>query len=323
MENRMAVGETHVQRIIPSGLTELTFYLGDLPRPVEKRRQFHNHTLLSGQQKNPYDIFEQTMIGLDRGEKGLTPGDRYEGWAHMSEGLVALADAKERGALTEEQIAAFDTVVPVLLQRHGAQMKAGTIEFYEDQLPLAAQDEAILQSGKSENDIERELNAQAAAQNDALQKVIDRHQLGAVDVVTAFRLAETSYRDLQLSLADVEQTIIDGSTVIDRDGFEHAVRDVAQNALSTGSADFETPEVGRTMLRAFVALEGKGVMKEVAEGSLDALSEYLDTPAQQKMVAKELLKSAKSVDVGLSQDEIEDGLEAVDPLYSRGRGYSI
>lgn len=274
-------------------------------------------------QKNPYDIFEQVTIGLDRGENGASRGDKNEGWTHMSEGLVALADAKERDALTEEQTNAFDTVVPVLLQRHGAQMKAGTIEFYEDQLPLAAQDEEILRSGKSENEIEDELTTQAEAQNAALRTVIDQHQLGSVDVVTAFRLAETKYRDLQLSLADVEQTIIDNSTVIDRDGFEHAVRDVAQNALSTGSADFETPEVGRTMLRAFVALEGKEVMKEVAEGSLDALSEYLDTPAQQKMVAKELLKSAKSVDVGLSQEEIEDGLEAVDPLYSRGRGYSI
>lgn len=273
--------------------------------------------------KTPYDIFEQTMIGLDRGERGLSSGDRYEGWANMAEGLVALADAKERGALTEQQTNAFDTVVPTLLQRHGAEMTAATHQFYKDQLPLAVQDEDILQSGKSENEIEDELKAQAEAQNAALQKVIDQHQLGSVDVVTAFRRAETKYRDLQLSLADVEQTIIDNSTVIDRDGFEKAVKDVAQNALSTGSADFETPEVGRTMLRAFVALEGKGVMKELAEGSLDALSEYLDTPAQQKMVAKELLKSAKSVDVGLSQDEIEDGLEMVDPLYSRGRGYSI
>ncbi len=64
MENRMAAGETHVQRIIPSGLTELTFYLGDLPRPVEKRRQFHNHTLLSGQQKNPYDILVEGHLSL-------------------------------------------------------------------------------------------------------------------------------------------------------------------------------------------------------------------------------------------------------------------
>lgn len=64
MENRMPSGETHLQRIIPSGLTELTFYLGDLPRSVEKRRQFPNHTLLSGQQRSHYDIRVEGHLSL-------------------------------------------------------------------------------------------------------------------------------------------------------------------------------------------------------------------------------------------------------------------
>jgi hypothetical protein len=77
------------------------------------------------------------------------------------------------------------------------------------------------------------------------------------------------------------------------------------------------------MLTAFVALEGRGAMQEIAAGNLNALAEYVDTPANQRLAAKELLKSAKSVDVGLDLDEIESGLEAVDPTYSRGRDYSI
>jgi hypothetical protein len=101
------------------------------------------------------------------------------------------------------------------------------------------------------------------------------------------------------------------------------MQDVANTAATTGRADLADSDAGRQLLTAFVALEGRGAMQELAAGKMDALAEYVDTPANQRLAAKELLKSAKSVDVGLELDEIESGLEAVDPNYSRGRGYSI
>ena len=64
-------------------------------------------------------------------------------------------------------------------------------------------------------------------------------------------------------------------------------------------------------------------MQEIASGNMDPLAAYLTTPASQRLAARELLRSAKSLDVGLELNEIETGLEAVDPTYARGLGYSI
>ena len=141
--------------------------------------------------------------------------------------------------------------------------------------------------------------------------------------VTAYRKAEADYRDFQLELGNVEERIIADSKVYNRDGVARVLQDAASTAATTGRADLADSAVGRHVLTAFVALEGRGAMQEIASGNMDALAEYLDTPASQRLAAKELLKSAKSVDVGLELDEIETGLEAVDPNYSRGRGYSI
>lgn len=145
----------------------------------------------------------------------------------------------------------------------------------------------------------------------------------ASEYVAAYRKAEADYRDLQLELGNVEEKIIADSKVYNRDGVARVLQDVASTAATTGRADLADSPVGRHVLTAFVALEGRGAMQEIASGNVDSLSEYIDTPANQRLAAKELLKSAKSVDVGLEQDEIEAGLEAVDPNYSRGRGYSI
>tara|TARA_R110002074_G_scaffold144628_1_gene292481 strand:- start:21717 stop:24023 length:2307 start_codon:yes stop_codon:yes gene_type:complete len=145
----------------------------------------------------------------------------------------------------------------------------------------------------------------------------------ASEYVAAYRKAEADYRDLQLELGNVEERIIADSKVYNRDGVARVLQDVASTAATTGRADLADSAVGRHVLTAFVALEGRGAMQEIASGNVDSLSEYIDTPANQRLAAKELLKSAKSVDVGLGQDEIETGLEAVDPNYSRGRGHSI
>ena len=138
-----------------------------------------------------------------------------------------------------------------------------------------------------------------------------------------YEVAAGRYRDWQMELGRVEETIIADSKVYDRDGVARVMQDVANTAATTGRADLADSAAGRQMLIAFVALEGRGAMQDVASGNMDALCEYVDTPANQRLAARELLKSAKSVDVGLELDEIETGLEAVDPNYARSRGISI
>lgn len=64
LENHMPAGETHQQRIIPSGLTELTFYLGDLPRSLDEKKALLDSTVLTGQQKSHYDIEVQGRVSL-------------------------------------------------------------------------------------------------------------------------------------------------------------------------------------------------------------------------------------------------------------------
>lgn len=158
-------------------------------------------------------------------------------------------------------------------------------------------------------------------------KVVDQlTRAGAVDAsayVDAYRQAEADYRDLQLALGDVEDRIIQNSTVYKREGVARVLQDMANTAAVSGRADLANSAVGRHVLTAFVALEGRGAMQEIAAGNMDALAEYIDTPANQRLAARELLKSAKSVDVGLEPPQIEAGLEAVDPTYSRGHGLSI
>lgn len=49
-------GSKHDQRIIPTGLLELTFYLADRPRSLDPGREILDNTLISGQQNSPYDL---------------------------------------------------------------------------------------------------------------------------------------------------------------------------------------------------------------------------------------------------------------------------
>lgn len=49
-------GGEHLQRIVPNGLMELNFYLGNRPRAVDKDRYLESNTLLSGQQSGYYDL---------------------------------------------------------------------------------------------------------------------------------------------------------------------------------------------------------------------------------------------------------------------------
>lgn len=52
----MPEGEEHIQRIVPNGLTELTFYLNSRPKSMDTRKNITENTILSGHLKSYYDI---------------------------------------------------------------------------------------------------------------------------------------------------------------------------------------------------------------------------------------------------------------------------
>ena len=56
LEHCLTEGAEHVQRIVPNGLFELSFYLGDLPQPTNANRSFPGNSLVTGQLKDYYDI---------------------------------------------------------------------------------------------------------------------------------------------------------------------------------------------------------------------------------------------------------------------------
>lgn len=56
LSNVMPRGLNHTQRIIPTGLMELTIYLGDKPISSDRDSVTSETSLLSGQQNTPYDL---------------------------------------------------------------------------------------------------------------------------------------------------------------------------------------------------------------------------------------------------------------------------
>lgn len=56
LENCLNPGEEHVQRIVPTGLMDLTFYLADKPRLINHRQQSLDNTVLTGHCNSPYDL---------------------------------------------------------------------------------------------------------------------------------------------------------------------------------------------------------------------------------------------------------------------------
>ncbi len=57
-------GNSYTQRIIPSGLPELTFYLSARPKPHTKNRVFEDNILVSGQHNDFYDILISDSISI-------------------------------------------------------------------------------------------------------------------------------------------------------------------------------------------------------------------------------------------------------------------
>lgn len=54
----------HIQRIVPNGLMELMFYLGNKPKSLDKNKNISENTILSGQQKCYYDIVVSGKLSL-------------------------------------------------------------------------------------------------------------------------------------------------------------------------------------------------------------------------------------------------------------------
>jgi hypothetical protein len=56
IEDCLTSSKEHVQRIVPNGLIELMFYLGDLPKSIDENKNFSENSLVTGQLNEYYDI---------------------------------------------------------------------------------------------------------------------------------------------------------------------------------------------------------------------------------------------------------------------------
>lgn len=56
LDDCLKPGEEHVQRIVPNGLMDLTFYLGDKPQLINHSQQSLENAVLAGHSKRPHDL---------------------------------------------------------------------------------------------------------------------------------------------------------------------------------------------------------------------------------------------------------------------------
>ena len=56
IENSMPLGNKHIQRIVPTGLLELSFYLGDKPSSSDPQKSISESSVITGQLKEFFDI---------------------------------------------------------------------------------------------------------------------------------------------------------------------------------------------------------------------------------------------------------------------------
>ena len=64
IEDCVANGSKHIQRVVPNGLIELMFYFGDKPKSLDTNKYISENSILSGQQKNYYDIIVSGKLSL-------------------------------------------------------------------------------------------------------------------------------------------------------------------------------------------------------------------------------------------------------------------
>ncbi len=63
-ENCLSAGKEHIQRIVPSGLTELVFYFQDRPVAANKDQSGKDYSLITGQLSSYYDLKITGKISL-------------------------------------------------------------------------------------------------------------------------------------------------------------------------------------------------------------------------------------------------------------------
>ncbi len=56
MEHCIPAGSEHIQRIVPSGLFELVFYLGDKPQTADRQKAISDNIVITGQLKGYHDL---------------------------------------------------------------------------------------------------------------------------------------------------------------------------------------------------------------------------------------------------------------------------
>jgi len=56
LENCIPTGKEHIQRIVPSGLFELAFYLNDKPQTNDRKKSINDNIIITGQLKSYHDL---------------------------------------------------------------------------------------------------------------------------------------------------------------------------------------------------------------------------------------------------------------------------
>lgn len=56
IDDCLPTGKEHIQRIIPNGLMELTFYFGKRPKALDENKQLQGNTILNGLPRSYYDL---------------------------------------------------------------------------------------------------------------------------------------------------------------------------------------------------------------------------------------------------------------------------
>lgn len=64
IENVLLNGEKHIQRIIPSGLPELSLYIGNRPKILGNKKDFEDDFILNGHQREFYDLQIEKEISV-------------------------------------------------------------------------------------------------------------------------------------------------------------------------------------------------------------------------------------------------------------------
>lgn len=64
IEDCLSPANEHIQRIVPNGLMELMFYLGNKPKALDEKKNLSENTIVSGQQKGFYDILVTEKLSL-------------------------------------------------------------------------------------------------------------------------------------------------------------------------------------------------------------------------------------------------------------------